>query len=126
MADTLQLLLTMLVALPIAALVLAVFLWPLRTIVNSTSARASERLGWFVLWLLALALGLFLAALVQQLSEPRQLGAVPFLVLGPLPVWGLHFLFKRRTPLSSSAPAPYPSLAFRWSKEVGLFFRQFK
>lgn len=85
---------------------LIVVLWPLRAIVQSTKVAGVRKLAWVGLYFFGYALGgvldwlLWIGGIRMLRSDPQfefQLIALPMLVVGLVPVWGIFFLFRLKT-----------------------------
>ena len=89
----------MIAALPVAVIVLSLFLWPLRMIVQSEKAKGLSKMAWFLVWLFAFSFGSFEAASLVLVLGPNYGGEhtaeIAAITVAPLPGWLVYFCFKR-------------------------------
>jgi hypothetical protein len=111
------------IGLLVAVGALIVFLWPLRTIVQSAKVRGLTKIGWIALWLGGFFVGGIADNLIFRYARSHQLAPifatllpVALIVVGLLPVWLVYFLFKRRTRDLPDLQSRAESLGFKLGK----------
>jgi len=99
---------------------IALVVWPLRTVLQSNKVRGAWKLVWIGLWLVAFMLGGLVSSALM--AAARHFGSSILMALMPIaglgPIWGVFILFKARTHNRPNLASRAESRAFAFGKQI--------